>query len=347
MSQTVTAGGIGAVTYGPQGEESEDLCHNLQTISLKTGEPNWDEPVSLVAEGSDAKLDKLGGTSLSISSTVVTAPYAGTRSQAEHSTDLAWFDTKSGERLGATDNGTEPVDETVGCRLTGHAHAAQDGVIAIVTCWDSTPHLMKWDKRNSKWGLTTSLDGCGEVTNVTDSAFMRQGGSDGDLVIGCFKAGYLEVLSQTNDGSLFRPIPLKNIATETIGAGNTTGAMPLNILTDKRDVYLPRGEGGTSNGVVAVTGGYSWEYALRDTSEVRLMGVDQSAVTVMVVTPGPAALYTIKGANEMEEAPELDPKVAEELAGAERSYRVGDYLVCSFNVLNDEHPVIGVVRMVE
>ncbi|MCT2581809.1 Hsp70 family protein [Actinophytocola sp. S1-96] len=347
MSQSVTENGLGAVIYGPSGEDGEDLCHNLQTISLETGEPNWDEPVSLVAEGSDATLDKLGGMALSINSDIVTAPYAGTASETENSTDVTWVDTESGERLGATDDGIAHLD--IGCGLSGYAHASPEGIIAIATCPNGTPMVMQRKTDDPRWVAATRLDGCGEISNRTESAFIRQGGSEGDLVVGCYRGGsVLGHLTRSIDGSVFRPVPLDGLATGTIVSAGGAAHPLQNLVTGKGSVYLPRGEGSTSDGVVAVTENHSsWEYAFRDTTEVRLMGVDQDAVTVMVVTPGPAALYTISGPNEMAEAPELAPDVADELVDAERSYRVGDYLVCGFRDLSNDHPVIGVVRMVE
>ncbi|AXB44741.1 hypothetical protein A4R43_21395 [Amycolatopsis albispora] len=342
MSQTV-AGLIGAFTYGPKGVQGEEQCRNLQTISVRTGELNWAKPVSLAAEGYGGWLGKLGGASLSISDTVVTAAYAGPKSQAEHSTDLIWVDTETGERLGQTDAGTEPV--YLGCRLTGHAQAQRDSVVAIAMCTDSAPKLLTWRKNGGGWGLSETLDGCGEISNLTSSAFMHPG-RDGQLLIGCFTASTLQrVYHVVSDGLSATSIDLNGKAVSAIGDGESTGRPPENVLLDNRDVYLPRGDRDTSNGVVVTTTGRSWEYTVRDATDVRLMAAHNEAVTLLVVQPGPAALYTVTGPNQVREAPKLPSEVADKLPGAKQTVRVGDHLVCAFSGLEPGSPVIGVVPL--
>jgi hypothetical protein len=68
-------------------------------------------------------------------------------------------------------------------------------------------------------------------------------------------------------------------------------------------------------------------------------------VTVLVKTPGPATLHTVTDQNRATEAPKLDPDVADLLPNADQSIRIGDYLVCGFNGIDEDSTLIGVVRV--
>ncbi|GAB3438909.1 hypothetical protein GCM10027436_20420 [Actinophytocola sediminis] len=344
MSPTVTASGLGAFTYG-KGDSGGDDCTILQTISVESGELNWDDPVSLVAAGYSGWLGEIGGTSLSISDDLVTAAYAGDKSQAANSTDLTWVDTRTGERIGSTDLGAEPLLDQ--CTLSGYAQAQTTNVIAVANCATYGARTVVWSKEDAKWRQGTGLEGCGEVANSVDTAFMRSTGTD-TLLLGCFASATLGRLYTLPNAWHADPVSLDGVALESVATGGGAGNPPKNLLLDDRMLYFARGERTTSNGVLASSDGHRrWEHALRDTTEVSLLAVDDDAVTVLVVEPGPSTLYTVAGANEVVRAPELDSRVAEKLPGAKRAVRVGDYLVCAFAALEADGTVIGAVRMVE
>jgi len=346
MSPTVTASGLGAFTYGTINDAGGDECDNLQTISVASGELNWPEPVSLVDEDYTGRLGKIGGTSLSINGDLVTAAYAGSNSQAENPTDLIWVDTRTGKRLGLTNVGDEPLLHR--CRLTGYAQAQRTEIIALSQCDHvTTPRMLMWSTDQPEWQLGAELEGCPELANGIDNAFMRSTGKD-ELLVGCYHSPSLERLYTVTDSFGERLVNLENVALEAVDTGGGAGSPPENMVLDDNTVYLPRGDGATSNGVIAaVDGSQPWQYTLRDTTEVRLMAAEGDEVTVLVVTPGPSTLYTVAGANEMTEAPELDQNVAEMLPDADQVVRVGDYLICAFDSTNMDDPAIGAVRLVK
>ncbi|MCT2585860.1 Hsp70 family protein [Actinophytocola sp. S1-96] len=340
LSPNVTASGLGAVTYGPRGGDGGQRCHTLQVISVESGEPEWDEPVSLVDEGFSGAVGKTGGTSLSISDGLVTASYGGGASQTEHSTDLTWFDTRTGERLGSTDVGAEPVEPS--CRLTGFAHAVDDSVLAVSRCADST-RLLEWSKDDPGWAPGTELEGCGEFSNFMGGGFLRPAGKH-HLLAGCFDAAGLRRLHLVGSGHFARPVDISGAGVGSV-EDRTAGHPPTNLLTDGDGVFVVRGEEGETDGVVRTSEGQPWEYAVPDATEVRLLAVADHAVTLLVVTPGPATLYTVAGPNEAVQTSGLDPEVVKKLPGADATVRVGDYLVCAFTAVDEHEPVIGAVRM--
>ncbi|OLF04846.1 hypothetical protein BLA60_39035 [Actinophytocola xinjiangensis] len=346
MTPTVTPAGVGAFAYGEMGEEGGENCHHLQTISVETGEAQWSEPVSLVDEDYTGWLGKIGGTSLSINGDLVTAAYGASNSQDEHPTDLTWVDTRTGERLGTTESGAEPLLHL--CRLTGHAQVQRDTILALSQCDHvATPRILSWSIDHPTWELGAELDGCPELSNTIDNVFMRQTGKD-ELVIGCYTGLSLQRLYAVTDSFDTGAVSLDGVAMEGTGTGGGAARPPENLVLDGKNLYLPRGEDSTSNGVIAERDDRrQWQYALRDTTEVKLMAAESEEVAVLVVTPGPSTLYTVAGANEMTEAPELDPRVAEELPDAEQSVRVGDYLICGFGSLNGDGTVIGAVALTD
>lgn len=337
MSQT-TASFRGAFTYGPRGSQGEEECHTLQTVSLESGELGWEEPVSLVAEGSSGRLGKIGGASLSISTNLVSAPYAGRNSQDEHSTDLIWVDVRTGERVGSTDAGTEPVD--LGCRLSGYAQAQQYSVVAVANCRDSS-RLIRWDVDSRGWIPGGELTGCRELSHYMGSAYLWS--STEHWLVGCGSPALEHLHRVTPEGHGTAPVDLGHVAVEEVRS-NGGGQAPENVVLDGDDVYLVRGTRGNSDGVVMTSDGQPWEYAVEGASEVRLMAAEDRAVTLLVTTPGPAALYTVAGPNEAKEGPKPAPEVADKLPGATQAVRVGDYLVCGFTAIEEKDTVIGVVR---
>lgn len=335
MTRT-TASLRGAFTYGDRGPDGDRRCHHLQTISVKTGESVWPEPVSLVDEGFTGRLSPLG-TALSISDNLVTAAHAGSDSQDENSTDLIWVDARHGERAGVTDVGAQPVYN--GCRLSGYAQAQTYGVLAVANC-DDGPRVITWDVDGRDWGPGGELTGCGELSHAMGSALTWYGGDD--WLVGCGHTA-VEHLHRVDPTGGAHPIDLDGVAVEDI----ESGALPENLLVDEDDVYLPRGSGSTSDGVSMIPDGRPWGYTVRGASKVRLMAVAERAVTMLVVDPGPATLYTVAGPNEATEGPELPPEVADKLPGAEQAVRIGDYLVCGLSGRTEDDPVIGVVRVGE
>lgn len=339
---TSTVNGIGALTYGTWGDKAED-CHYLQTIDIETGKAGWKDPVKLVADGYTGWLGKLGGTSLSISETTVTAPYAGENAQDEHSTDMLWVDVKSGEVKGRTDLGPQEMDN--GCRLTGYAQAVAASIIAIGECAGAdSSTMLTWDEGEQRWRLADELDGCTGISNIHIVGFMDTAG--GRLAIGCAPGLELEQLFLVReDGYSLTPMDLTGVAVDTVSSlGGIERAE--NVLLTKDTTYLLRGAEGISDGVVAVSNDYgqAWEHKLSGVSELRLLAATDEAATVLVTTPGPAKLYTVSGANHATEGPKLDPDVADQLPDAKYAVRIGDYLVCAFDNLNDDETIIGVVR---
>jgi hypothetical protein len=336
-----TANGIGAVTYGPWSDEvgGAEVCDRLQTISLGSGEPGWDEPVDLTVEGYSGWLGKIGGTALSISDELVTAAYAGRNAQSEHSTDLLWVDVRTGKRVGSTDSGPEPL--RIGCRLTGFAQALRDQVIAAAVCPGySSPGLLRW---REDWLAEEDLEGCGEISNVLTSGFMY--GEGDNVVVGCGGAGLDRLYVVTYNGYSTAPADLSGVAVDAVDVGDTSRP-PRNVLVSGESMYLVKGADGNSDGVVATKMGYaqSWQYALGGASQVRLMAATGTGVTVLVTTPGPASLHTVTGPNRATAGPDLPPDVADLLPNATQAVRVGDFLVCGFDGIENDETVIGVVR---
>jgi len=336
------AGGIGAVTYGKYGSDGED-CHFLQTIELESGKPHWKDPVKLVAEGYSGWLGKPGGKALSISDTLVTAAYAGHNSQDKLSTDLLWVDVRTGQRLGSTDVGAEPV--AIDCRLSGHAQALRDGVVAVVNCPNSPDaQLLRLRKGAQDWLLDEELEGCGQIANTSVTGFMS--GEGDNMLVGCGGPTRLDYLYMVTYNSYSTSAAdLDGVAVDAISTG-VSGHPPTNVVTSGEFFYLPKGADGKSDGVVATKVSYlpAWQYAVNGASQVRLMAATDKGVTVLVMTPGPATLHTVTGPNRSTKGPELPPDVADALPDAVQAVRVGDYLVCGFNGIDDNETVIGVVR---
>ncbi len=322
-----------------------EVCDRLQIISVESGEPRWADPVDLTVEGYSGWLGKIGGTSLSISDTLVTAAHAGHNAQAEHSTDLLWADVRTGEVLGSTDAGAEPVYNY--CTLTGYAQALGDRVVAVAQCPAFTsPSLITWTTDSGEWKHNGGLDGCARVSNLTTSAYLTN--EHDRLLIACFTSGLNRLYEMTDDAlSSPEPVGLDGVAVDAITTVGSTYP-PENIVPVGEGLFMVRGTRGTTDGVVSSPGGssgYPWQFAVAGASQVRLMAATDTGATVLVTTPGPATLHTVTGPNRAAAGLELDPDVADRLPSASQAIRVSDYLVCGFTGIDPEETVIGVIRV--
>ncbi|GAB3469217.1 hypothetical protein [Actinophytocola sediminis] len=187
------------------------------------------------------------------------------------------------------------------------------------------------------------LPGCRELSNVLDSSTLMADGYW--MLVGCFRGGDLEHLHETTPDGLGHAVNLGGIALDQVGTVGSANHPPVNLLMTDETPYLVRGDQERSNGVVARAlggGGRPWQHALTDVSEVRLLAADDDAVIALAITPGPATLHTIHDANRATPGQELDPAASEKLPNADQATRVGDYLVCAFDSLEDT--TIGVLR---
>ncbi|MFB6601734.1 hypothetical protein ACFCXR_11000 [Streptomyces noursei] len=338
-----TSRGLGAFTYGMWADTpGSERCDHLQTVSAATGTLGWTRAVSLVADGSTGFPDRIGGTSLSISGDVVTAPFAGSRTHGQHATDLLSADVRTGRVKWTTDFGPGPLQS--GCRLTGQAQALVATVYALAECGDQARLLSFGDGSPTRPVGMLALPGCTSVRPHTTvrrklSGFMTVRGSR--LLVGCYLSdqggGLLSLLSAGTD----RPVPLDTTgaATTAVAFGSGVTYEPADLVLSADTLYLAKANGrytGRTDGVIAVdlaTGRQRWSTTLPSSSSVTLAAPTDSGVQVLAGARSPTSLslHTVTGAHQVTPPswkatsfgvdPDLNPP---------RAVRAGDHLAIAF-----------------
>ncbi|MEU2711933.1 hypothetical protein [Streptomyces sp. NPDC007205] len=340
-----TSLGIGAFTYGVWAENPGiERCDHLQTVSVASGTLGWTRAVSLVADGSTGFPDRLGGTSLSISGDVVTAPFAGSRTHDHHVTDVLSADVHTGRVKWTTDFG--PATMQGGCRLTGQAQGLVGTVYVLAECGDQARLLSLGDGPPTRPIGMLALPGCDSARPLTAvrrrlSGFMTVRGSR--LLAGCHLSdpggGRLSLLSAGTD----RLVPLDTTGASTITVAFGSGAVyaPANLVLSADTLYLVKGDNsynGRTDGVIAVdlaTGRQRWSTTLPGASSVTLTAPTGSGVEVLAGAGSPTSLSTVTGAGQVAPGPSwkagkatsfgVDPYV-----DPPRAVRAGDHLAIAF-----------------
>ncbi|ONK13784.1 protein kinase [Streptomyces sp. MP131-18] len=318
MSHT-TSGGVGAFAFGQFNTEAGGIeqCDRLQTMSLSSGETGWEQPVSLTAEGATGFPDLLGGQSLSIGEGVVTAAFAGTRTETEHgTTDLLAADAATGEVRWTTDYGGAQMENR--CRLTGMAKALGETVYAIADCeGNPIPALVAFeavlDSPSPRW--VGSLDDCGPIEYEWVTGTLTE--SADHLLIACQQSVGLEaaVFALSAESEDLVPMDLTGVADRTLRDEFNGATAPPNIVMHGDTLYLVNGEngaGGADDGVVALNlndGTQLWSAGVQGATSVTLLAPTDSGVEVLTSSEGqPPAIHSMSGPGAPAAGPTLNER---------------------------------------